>query len=177
MEARSDAQLADRTVFTFLGMIPNFEPDVILPKLARLIKPGDHLILSANLAPGSEYRAGIERVLPLYDNDLTRDWLLTFLEDLGVEKADGQLRFVVESGSSSSQLKRIAAYFYFNRNRVIEVEAQRFEFYSGEFIRLFFSYRHTAQLVRSMLGQYGLKVIEQWITPSAEEGVFLIERG
>jgi L-histidine N-alpha-methyltransferase len=169
-------ELPTTRVFTFFGMIPNFEPEVILPKLASLVQMGDHLLLSANLAPGTNYRAGIERILPLYDNALTRDWLLTFILDLGIEKADGELRFVVESAPSRAQLKRIAAYFYFNHNRRIDVEGQPFEFYAGESIRLFFSYRHTPALVRTLLGEYGLRVIEQWITPSEEEGVFLVGR-
>jgi uncharacterized SAM-dependent methyltransferase len=163
-------------VFTFLGMIPNFEPEVILPKLASLVQAGDYLLLSANLAPGNNYRAGIERILPLYDNALTRDWLLTFLVDLGIEKADGELRFVVEDASSTSQIKRIAAFFYFNDNRLIDVEGKPFEFYAGEPMRLFFSYRHTPALVRTLLAEHSLNVIDQWITPSEEEGVFLVER-
>ena len=77
-------------------MIPNFEPQVILPRLAALLRPADYLLFSANLAPGADYAAGVQRILPLYDNALTRDWLMTFLLDLGVETADGELRFVIE---------------------------------------------------------------------------------
>ncbi|MED5495263.1 MAG: L-histidine N(alpha)-methyltransferase, partial [Verrucomicrobiota bacterium] len=57
-----------KRVFTFFGMIPNLEPDVILPKLRALLRDGDQLLFSANLAPGRDYRAGVERVLPQYDN-------------------------------------------------------------------------------------------------------------
>jgi uncharacterized SAM-dependent methyltransferase len=163
-------------VFTFFGMIPNFEPELILPKLARLIRPSDHLLLSANLAPGSDYLAGIKHIFPLYDNDLTRDWLLTFLVDLGVEKTDGELRFVIEDGSSLFQLKRVAAYFHFSHDRVIEMEGERFEFRSTDSIRLFFSYRHTPELITSMLSQHGLLVQDHWTTRSQEEGVFLLKR-
>ncbi len=38
-------------VITFFGMIPNFEPEVIMPRLAALLRPGDLLLFSANLAP------------------------------------------------------------------------------------------------------------------------------
>ena len=161
---------------TFFGMIPNFEPEIILPRLERLIRPSDHLLLSANLAPGSDYLAGTKHIFSLYDNELTRDWLLTFLNDLGVEKTDGELRFVIEDGSSLFQLKRIAAYFHFSRDRIIEVEGERFEFRSRDCMRLFFSYRHRPELVRSMLGEHKLTVEDQWITTSEEEGVFLVKR-
>ena len=78
-------------IATFFGMIPNFEPVNILPKLSSFVSKGDLLLVSANLAPGKDYLAGIKRILPQYDNPLTRDWLLTFLMDLGIEKNDGEL--------------------------------------------------------------------------------------
>jgi L-histidine Nalpha-methyltransferase len=160
-------------LITFFGMIPNFEPAVILPRLAALMRPADHLLFSANLSPGSDYSAGVQRVLPLYDNALTRDWLMTFLLDLGVEPADGTLRFVVEDDPDRSGLKRIAAYFRFLHPRDIFVDGERFGFRPGDDVRLFFSYRHTPGLVRTMLGHYGLHVHDQWVTGSEEEGVFL----
>src|SRR5271157_5228223 len=67
------------SLVTFFGMIPNFEPEQILPKLASLVRPKDFLLFSANLAPGINYAAGVKKILPQYDNDLTRDWLMTFL--------------------------------------------------------------------------------------------------
>jgi hypothetical protein len=135
------------------------------------VRRGDSLLFSANLAPGPDYAAGVRRILPLYDNDLTRDWLLTFLFDLGVEKNDGRLRFVIEDGPTG--LKRVAAYFRFARRRTLAVDDQEFKFQSGESIRLFFSYRHTPARVRDLLARHSLKVLDQWITQSEEEGIFL----
>jgi len=163
-------------LITFFGMIPNFEPHVILPRLAGLIRPADHLLFSANLAPGADYAAGLQRILPLYANALTRDWLMTFLLDLGVEANDGELRFSVEDDPGGSGLKRVAAYFRFTRPREIRVDAERLSFPAGESIRLFFSWRHTPALVRAGLAQHNLHVLDQWITQSGEEGVFLVSR-
>jgi L-histidine Nalpha-methyltransferase len=161
---------------TFFGMVPNFEPQVILPRLAGLLRPEDNLLLSANLAPGTDYAAGVQRILPLYDNALTRAWLMTFLLDLGVEADDGELRFAIEDDPAGSGLKRVAAYFRFARPRAIQVDAKRFEFPRGESVRLFFSWRHTPALVRRLLGEHGLRVLDEWITKSEEEGVFLVSR-
>jgi L-histidine N-alpha-methyltransferase len=161
---------------TFFGMIPNFEPAVIMPRLAGTLRPGDYLLFSANLAPGTDYAAGVQRILPQYDNVLTRDWLMTFLLDVGVEANDGELRFVVEDDQGGSGLKRVAVYFQFVRRREIQVDGQRFPFAAGERIRLFFSWRHTPPLVRRVLGEQGLRVLDQWITESEEEGVFLVSR-
>jgi uncharacterized SAM-dependent methyltransferase len=164
-----NTQSATRLI-TFFGMIPNFEPEMVLPKLASLIGAEDELLFSANLAPGADYQAGVETVLPQYDNPLTRDWLLAFLFGLGVEPRDGELRFAIEDVNG---LKRIVARFHFTQPRVIALETERFEFRAGESIRLFFSYRYTPELVREALGRHGLEVLEQWVTGSKEEGVFL----
>jgi uncharacterized SAM-dependent methyltransferase len=161
-------------LITFFGMIPNFEPQIILPRLAGLIRPADYLLLSANLAPGADYGAGLQAILPLYDNALTRDWLMTFLLDLGVEANDGELRFAIEDDPAGSGLKRVAAYFRFVRPREIRVDAQRFLFPAGDSIRLFFSWRHTPALVRELVSEHGLMVLEEWISKSGEEGVFLV---
>jgi L-histidine Nalpha-methyltransferase len=172
-------QLADRSsarLLSFLGMIPNFEPQMILPRLANLVRPQDCLLLSANLAPGPDYGAGVQSILPLYDNGLTRDWLMTFLLDLGAERGDGELRFVIED-DPAAPLKRIAAYFHFTGRCELQVEEESFEFRPGESLRLFFSYRHTPARVRALLGQHGLEVRGQWGATSGEEAVFLVTRG
>jgi uncharacterized SAM-dependent methyltransferase len=182
-------------LFTFFGMIPNFEPEEILPKLAALIRPKDFLLFSANLAPGKKYAAGVKKILPQYNNAATRDWLLTFLFDLGIENRDGELRFGIESRSRRKEAptsrfdqrlltssptdtisKRITANFHFNRARQIKIDDKTFNFRAGEKIRLFFSYRHTPELVRTILAKFKLEVCGQWVAKSGEEGVFLCRK-
>ena len=155
-------------------MIPNFEPPDILPKLASLVRPEDFLLFSANLAPGADYIAGMKRILPQYDNALTRDWLMTFLLDLGVERLDGRLQFEIEAGRFG--LKRVVARFHFHRPCRIGIESKAFHFKKGDSIQLFFSYRYTPECVRNILGRYRMEVRDQWIAESGEEGVFLCER-
>jgi uncharacterized SAM-dependent methyltransferase len=162
------------SLVTFFGMIPNFEPQEILPRLAALIRPKDLLLFSANLAPGGNYVAGMEKILPQYDNNLTRDWLMTFLLDLGIEKRDGNLEFEIEADGFG--LKRVVARFHFSRSRQIEVDDKSFKFRRGESIRLFFSYRYTPERVRKILARHKLEVCSQWIAKSGEEGVFLVRR-
>jgi uncharacterized SAM-dependent methyltransferase len=164
----------DSRIVTFFGMIPNFEPEQILPKLASLVRQNDFLLFSANLAPGTNYATGMRKILPQYDNDLTRDWLMTFLLDLGIEKSGGDVRFAIEAGGFD--LKRIVARFHFKRARRIDVGDEQFGFRSGEAIQLFFSYRYTPERVCKSLAEYGLEVCSQWVAKSAEEGVFLCRR-
>jgi uncharacterized SAM-dependent methyltransferase len=160
----------------FFGLIPNFEPQLILSRLADLLRPNDGLLLSANLAPGSDYAAGVQRIRSLYDNDLTRDWLMTFLFDLGIEPNDGELGFAVQDCPGGTGLKRIVADFQFERPRKVPVPGDVVEFQAGERLRVFFSYRHTPDQVRALLKQHGLDALDQWICRSEEEGVFLCAR-
>src|SRR5208282_2411045 len=123
---------------------------------------------SANLAPGINYAAGMKKILPQYDNALTRDWLMTFLFDLGVEQADGDLHFEIETVPVAG-LKRVAADFHFKRARQIEIEGKIVRFKAGQTIRLFFSYRSTPERVRKILAARKLEVCGQWIAKSEEE--------
>jgi len=161
-------------LLTFFGMIPNFESQIFLPRLKALIHKSDWLLFSANLAPGNDYHAGVEKILPLYDNALTRDWLITFLLDLGIERTDGKIIFGIEQDRLG--LKKVVADFKFSKSAEIVVDERRFHFNAGDTIRLFFSYRHTPALVQSQLARHDLKVVEQWITSSGDEGVFLCKR-
>ena len=162
-------------IITFFGMLPNFEPSVIMPILARLIRTDDILLMSANLAPGPDYGKGVRKILPLYDNAETRDWLVTFLFDLGVEKRDGTLNFSIEHGEQG--LKRVQAVFKFLKPRTFRVEEEGFSFKAGEQIRLFFSYRHTPTLVNQITERSALVLMNAWITKSEEEGVFYCRGG
>ena len=162
------------SLITFFGMIPNFEPAEILPKLVSLVRPKDLLLFSANLAPGNDYAAGVKKILQQYDNALTHDWLMTFLLDLGVERRDGELKFSIEAGELN--LKRVVARFHFRRQRRIEIENETFKFKAGDVIRLFFSYRYTPELAQTILTKCGLEICDQWIAKSGEEGVFLCRR-
>jgi uncharacterized SAM-dependent methyltransferase len=161
-------------VITFFGMIPNFEPEAILPHLAGLLRGEDVLLLSANLAPGPDYAAGLRRILPGYDNPPTRDWLTTFLFDLGFAPENGTVRFAIED--SASGLKRVAAYFDLTQNRALTVLGESFEFRAGESIRLFFSYRHTPDRIHALLRVHGLDTLREWMAASGEEGVFLCQK-
>ncbi len=163
----------ERRLITFFGMIPNFEPGVILPKLAQMVRPGDSLLFSANLVPGPDEGVAMRRILPQYDNELTREWLLTFLLDLGVDRNDGEIQFTIETVRG---LRRFIARFHFRVSRSIRIDDEQFGFRRGESIQLFFSYRHTLRTVERLLTRHELRVNNSWITESGEEGIFLCTR-
>lgn len=161
-------------IVTFFGLIPNSEPDVILPKLSATLRGGDLLLFSANLAPGENYSKTVERVLPQYDNALTRDWLMTLLLDLGVEGGDGTLQFGMERGAGA--FLRIVANFTFKSDRAIRIYNDSVNFRAGECVRVFFSYRYQERQIRELLAQYGMSVIANYSNQCGEEGVFVCVR-
>lgn len=165
-----------RRCFTFLGMIPNWEPRSVSARLNGWLKTNDLLLLSANLTPGDDYEAGVRKILDQYDNPPTRDWLFAFLTDVGFERDDGTLEFVVEPSETETGLLRISAYFRLARSRRIEISGGPLEFSTGEAIRVFFSYRSTPDRLRRLLSDSRLVELGEWITPSGEEGVFLFQR-
>jgi uncharacterized SAM-dependent methyltransferase len=160
-------------VFTCFGLLPNLEPEAPLPKLADAMRRGDWLLISANLAPGSDYQAGMEFVLPQYRNPLTDAWLMEFLWGAGVGREDGALRWRIERRSEGGSLGRFTAGFEFKSPWSIDVEGETFAFQPGEALRLFDSYRYTPDLLQAMLNRHGLEMVAPWMTSSGEEGVWL----
>jgi L-histidine Nalpha-methyltransferase len=160
-------------LLTCFGVIPNFRPRRIFPRLAALLNPGDHLLLGANLAPGPDYHRAVRSIRPQYDNLLTREWLNILLDDLGIEREDGRIQFVIESDSDWDPLARIAARFEFLRPRCVVLESEEFRFARGDRLDLFFSYRHTSASIRGLLEPHSIGVEAEWITASGEEGIFL----
>ena len=156
---------------TLFGIIPNFEPAPLLRRVAALLRPDDLFLFSANLAPGTDYASGVRAVLPQYDNAPTHEWLMTLLLDLGFENGDGALRFTIET--DADQLQRIVAHYELSRPRTVRVYGETISFQAGERLRVFFSYRHMTQTIRTLLREQQLELDGEWLNESREEGVFL----
>ena len=165
-----------RRVVTFFGMMPNFTPGQVLPRLAGLLNPGDALLVSANLAAGADYAAGVRQVLPLYDNALTDEWLFSVLADLGVTRDDGRMEFRVAICPEGSGLLRLEADFVFGRSCTVNYAGREWRFAKGEQFGLFYSYRHTPAGVKALFAGHGLALRAQWLNTAGDEGVFLLQR-
>ncbi|MFT4688368.1 MAG: L-histidine N(alpha)-methyltransferase [Verrucomicrobiia bacterium] len=163
-------------VLNFLGMIPNFEPGAILRRLSTFLRPEDILVFSANLSPGEDYRAGVEQVLPQYDNPETRAWLLGALGEVGIEPEDGELEFGIEEDSEGNGLLRIVATFVFANERTIPMSGEEFRFLPKDRFRVFYSYRHTAKTARDWLNRENIVVIEEKVTSSGEEVIYVCRK-
>lgn len=167
----------ERRIITFFGMIYNLYPQQILPILNNFLTEGDLLLLSANLAPGADYVRGIEKILPQYDNELTKDWLITVLEDVGVNRENGNIKFSIKDDDKNPSLKRVNACFELHNDVSFKLDEQLIEWKSGEKIGLFFSYRYTTAKLQEILGSYGINILNYWEAANQEEGVYLCQKG
>lgn len=163
----------DQRVFTFFSMLPNFEPAGILPRLAGWLRPHDRLLLTANLAPGDDFNAGLARILPQYDNPETRAWLATFLEQGGVLPTDGEMTFHVEAHSTEEGIRRVVARWRFSRSCRLQVLTAAMDFTAGDQLELFSSYRCQHPGVVKHLRRHGLDMEASWVAPDGEEGLYL----
>jgi len=164
-------------IVTFFGLIPNFEPHETQAILRTLLRPGDLLACSANLAPDPDSRSGVGAILPQYDNEPTRRWLGVFIEDLGIAPSDGRLQFRVEESASAPGVCRIVADFEFARDVKVEVHGRTVSFGTRERLRLFASHRHTPSTVRVLLSPLKLGAAGEWLSPEGNEGVWLFRHG
>lgn len=164
---------ADQRVFTFFSMLPNFEPADILSRLAGWLRPHDRLLLTANLAPGDDFNAGMARILPQYDNPETCAWLATFLEQGGVLPADGEMTFHVEAHPTEEGIRRVVARWRFSRSCRLQVTTGAIDFAAGDELELFTSARFQNPGVVKQLRRHGLEIEASWLAPDSEEGLYL----
>ncbi|MBP5973160.1 L-histidine N(alpha)-methyltransferase [Brasilonema sp. CT11] len=166
----------EKKIITFFGMIPNFYPDEILPVLNNFLQKGDILLLSANLSPGNDYVQGIQKVLPQYDNELTKDWLITVLMDAGINQEDGTIKFSIEDDKSNQDLKRINADFEVENDVSLKLDDQLIQWKNGDKVQLFFSYRYTTPKLQAVLNSYDIKILDYWEAANQEEGIYLCQK-
>ncbi len=157
------------------GLSPNFEPADFFAGVVCMAETGA-VLLSANLAPGVDYPAGVAAILSQYDNPETRAWLMGTLIGLGFSAADGVLIFHVSEPDTRLGIRGIDVRFVLSRARKLTVLGERLQLAAGDALRVFYSYRYTAALMASCLHQHGLALEQEWISPMADEGLFLVRK-
>jgi L-histidine N-alpha-methyltransferase len=151
-------------IFTFYGLLPNFEPGEILPQLRSWLRPEDVLVLSANLAPALDetvesYLEAMQRILPQYQNPETLEWVGRVLVEWGMENEVAELGVSIEPLGG---LYRFMIWTWWQGG--------------GKPLQVFYSYRHTPERLRILLGDYGLALGPGMISASGEEGIWVVRR-
>src|SRR5262245_11311752 len=162
-------------ILLFLGTIHNYWPPEILRSILYPLRSLDQLLLSANLAPAEAYDEALQRILPQYENEPTRRWLMGGLSELGLGEKDGEIRFQIQR-SAVEGLKRIEAIFVLHRKTRVRVLDRDVVLPAEQPLSVFFSHRFTVNHMTQFLVNAGLTIAERWIDKSESEGLFLCRR-
>ena len=149
---------ATARIFTLFGVLPNLEPVPLLCRIARLMKSGDWLLFSANLAPGKSGFAGARKVLSQYNNLPTRRWLEASVRRYRPKLPPGGLEFGVHPDPREKTLARIEARWIAHPKTWI----------------IFSSRRPTMAQVESWIRIAHLKKTARFLEPRGEEGLWLV---
>ena len=159
-------------LLTCFGMLPNFAYQTFLPYVRRLMRPGDLLLLSANLSP-LPYPDAVAHILPQYNNPFARAWFTGLLDSIGFATADYALHIDAHPLHADGHIWQIRAAAQLLQQVQVQVYDEVFSFTAGEWLRLFFSNRFTPHILPQILGEAGLTVVETFLFDSQEEGIYL----
>ena len=156
-----------------LGLLPNLRTEPLLATLRGLLRPGDALLLSANLSPRG---LGADRplILPQYDNPLACAWYRGLLEHLGLGAQDYALQVdaVPLAADEPDAHWQVRVQALLRRSVHLSVEGAPLALAAGDALQVFHSQRFTAARLSAVLRQAGLPVREHWLHAGGEEGVF-----
>lgn len=160
-------------IITYFGLLPTLSPAESHDCLGRWWSAGSRLLFSANLIPGGKEAAGLQAILPQYDNTLTRRWLGLFLEDSGIAAHAGEMQFSMEQYAGQPPVWSIAADWVFREAVDWSLGGAALSCAAGERLRLFASYRYTLAQVAAMVGTWERRLAGTWTDAAGEEAVFL----
>ncbi|MBI3992819.1 MAG: L-histidine N(alpha)-methyltransferase [Candidatus Lambdaproteobacteria bacterium] len=164
-----------RRLVTCYGLLPNFEPAPLLAWLAGLLRPGDGLLLAANLSPGG-HAADAERIVAQYDNPHALRWYTLLLEHVGLPREAARLRVTTAPLRDDGGAWCIEAHAVLRGALEPTLAGQTLHLAPGERWRLFYSNRFTAQALAAALDAAHLALRRHWLHADGEEGIFLCER-
>jgi uncharacterized SAM-dependent methyltransferase len=159
-------------LFACFGMLPNFAYRPFLVYLRRLMRPGDVLLVSANLSP-QPFNESAAHILPQYDNPLAHAWFAGLLDSLGFPSSHFRLTVHAEPLRTDGQIWQIQADAVFTAPVSLRLHGDTWCFTPNERLRLFFSNRFTPQVMPSVLAEAGLSVVDTFLWASQEEGIYV----
>ncbi|MBM3225339.1 MAG: L-histidine N(alpha)-methyltransferase [Candidatus Tectomicrobia bacterium] len=164
--------VAHKRLLACFGMLPNFAYRAFLPYLRRLMRPGDLLLLSANLSPGL-YAEAVGRILPQYDNPSAHAWYNGLLDSLGFPATQLQLTVGTQLLRPDGHIWQIRALATVQHALQLALYGETFAMAAGEVIEVFFSNRFTPQVMPDVLAEAGLRLLHTFLFTSQEEAIYL----
>lgn len=156
-------------IFCAFGITPNADSDVLIAWLADQSRPGDQLLVSANLHDPEDPRHSLCAILPQYDNPETRLWLATFFTDLDWPVAPEQFAFHLQEQTSPA---RICATLTLPSSYEVWLDARKIEVPRDTCLEVFFSNRFRTSDMTAMLRRHGFDRSRSLETASSGEAVW-----
>jgi uncharacterized SAM-dependent methyltransferase len=152
-------------LFIFSGnTISSLDPLAQIRYLAQSMKPGDRLIVD-----GEIHHA--DQTLERNTRPAVRNFLWAVLESVGIQQANGELRFNQKHDERHEGLHLITRYFRAETDLSATVVSQSIALQRGERIGLNFQYSYTPEAFRWLLtGHGGLDLVRVHVSP---DGRFL----
>jgi uncharacterized SAM-dependent methyltransferase len=166
---------AHQRLLACFGMLPNFVHSTFLPYVRSLMRPGDVLLLSANLSPGV-YADAVTRILPQYDNPSAHAWYTGLLDSLGLTASQIQLAVYPQLIRPDGHIWQIRAEAVVRHSLQFTLYDETFTLAAGESLEVFFSTRFTPQVMPEVLAQAGLTPLQTFLFASQEEAIYLCAR-
>jgi len=162
-----------------IGMLPNQDVRAFPAWLAGLLRPGDALLVTANLSPDGLGPDGA-RILRQYDNPRARAWYAGALTELGLAEgaytldvAARPLQAGLPAGIAPGAAWEVVADAVLHGPLRLAVFGEALKFPAGTRLTVFDSLRFTAAAAATLLQGAGLSVTRQWVGGAGEEGLFL----
>jgi L-histidine N-alpha-methyltransferase len=156
-------------LFSAFGVTPNLPPEELDPALRAFLRPGDALLISANLMPGS----GANAILPQYDNPETRAWLTELLRQWGLAPHLDDLEIRIEEPAPGTA--RVVARTHWKEDAVLPWAGRSFQAVRGTPLLLFSSLRYAPEAFTARLQSAQFEPIAASIGCGGEEGLWLVK--
>lgn len=173
LTAHLDATAPGPRIVALLGLVMNLTPAETANALGAVARPGDLVVVSANLAPGDDYAEGVAAVVDQYDNAPTRRWVVTALADLDLEADPDRVEASVAPDPAGTDLLRVELTYPLSRAATVDTGRRVHHVAAGERLRLLFSYRHTPDRLAAQLAALGVAALATFAAPAGEECVLL----
>jgi len=144
--------------------ISSLDPLAEIRYLAQCMKPGDRLIIDGEIQHA-------EQTLERNTQPAVRNFIWALLEGVGIQQADGELRFNQKHDERHEGLHLITRYFRAESDLSATVVARNMELQRGERIGLNFQYAYSPDAFRWLLTEHGgLDLVGVHVSP---DGRFL----
>jgi len=157
-----------RLVMILGNTLGAFDPIDYGARLARLLRPQDHLLIDGEIFSAEATMSG-------YDNPLNRRFAFAPLRSIGLEEPrDGALEFTSDTDSRRSGLHRVRKHFRAARDLELLIAGETIRLQVGQQIEMNWSYKYAREAFLALLQEAGISPAAQHLS---DDGRFLMVLG